>query len=173
MLGSKRSTYSVSGTTTLVSRETVVVGDIQFSGNLEVEGVVRGNIVAQPGKEAMVRVVERGRVEGEVRVPLVIINGTVEGNVHASKHLELAAKGRVNGNVFYTLLKMAMGSEVNGNLTHVESQEPSKEKAGKPNRALELKETVVGSGAVSRASGGVPAAVEPAKESARTPAKVD
>ena len=118
MLGSKKSSFSVSGATTLVSSETVVVGDLHFSGNLDIEGLVQGNIVAKDGKDALVRVLGEGCVEGEIRCPCVLINGEVKGDVHSSQHLELAAKGRVQGNVFYTLLEMAAGSEVNGSLTH-------------------------------------------------------
>ena len=119
MLGGKKSSFSVSGATTLISRETVVVGDLHFTGNLDIEGLVQGNIVAKDGKDALVRVVEKGCVEGEIRAPCVLINGQVNGDVHSSQHLELAARGRVQGNVFYTLLEMAAGSEVNGSLTHV------------------------------------------------------
>lgn len=118
MLGNKKSAFGGSGGTTLVSRDTTIVGDVHFSGSLDVEGVIKGNIVAESGKDAMVRVIDKGRVEGEIRAPSVIINGTVEGDVYSGKHLELAAKGRVNGNVHYTLLEMAAGSEVNGSLTH-------------------------------------------------------
>ncbi len=119
MWGNRKSAFSVPGGTTLISRDTVVVGDIQFSGNLDVEGVVQGNIIAQADAVALVRVVDKGRVEGEIRAPSVIINGTVQGSVHSDKHLELAAKGRVEGDVFYTLLEMAAGSEVNGSLRHI------------------------------------------------------
>ena len=92
---------------------------MHFSGNLDVEGLVQGNIIAQSGKEALLRVVGKGRVEGDIRVPCVIINGAVQGNVYSSKHLELASKSRVQGNVFYTLVEMAAGAEVNGSLTHM------------------------------------------------------
>ena len=118
MLGSKKSA-SVSGGTTLISHETVIVGDVHFCGNLDVEGLVQGNIIAQSGKEALLRVVGKGRVEGEIRVPCVIVNGVVQGDVYSSKHLELASKSRVQGNVFYTLVEMAAGAEVNGSLTHM------------------------------------------------------
>jgi cytoskeletal protein CcmA (bactofilin family) len=118
MLGSKKAA-SVSGGTTLISQDTVIVGDVHFCGNLEVEGLVQGNIIAQSGKEALVRVVGKGRVEGEIRVPCVIVNGVVQGNVYSSKHLELASKSRVQGSVFYTLVEMAAGAEVNGSLTHM------------------------------------------------------
>ena len=119
MLGGRKSSFSVTGATTLISRETVVVGDLHFTGNLDIEGLVQGNIVARDGKDALVRVVDKGCVEGEIRCPCVLINGQVKGDVHSSQHLELAARGRVQGNVFYTLLEMAAGSEVNGSLTHV------------------------------------------------------
>ena len=119
MLGGRKSSFSVTGATTLISRETVVVGDLHFTGNLDIEGLVQGNIIAKDGKDALVRVVDKGCVEGEIRSPCVLINGQVKGDVHSSQHLELAARGRVQGNVFYTLLEMAAGSEVNGSLTHV------------------------------------------------------
>ena len=129
MLGSKKSTISVSGKTTLVSSDTVILGEIRFSGVLDIEGLVRGNIIAEPGKEALVRVVDKGRVEGEIRVPSVVINGTVQGDVYATRHLELAAKARVQGNVFYVLVEMAAGAEVNGSLAHMADPE----KAGAEN----------------------------------------
>jgi cytoskeletal protein CcmA (bactofilin family) len=118
MLGSKK-TASVSGGTTLISHDTVIVGNVHFSGNLDIEGLVQGNLIAQSGKEALLRVVGKGRVEGEIRVPCVIINGAVQGNIYSNKHLELASKSRIQGNVFYTLIEMAAGAEVNGSLTHM------------------------------------------------------
>lgn len=136
MLGSKKSAFSVSGSTTLISQDTVIIGDLHFTGNLDIEGLVQGNIVAQPGKDALVRVVGKGRVEGEIRAPSVIINGEVRGDVHSSKHLELASKGRVQGNVFYTMVEMAAGSEVNGSLTHVLEPDSARENA--PNPSVEV-----------------------------------
>ena len=84
MWGSKK-TASVSGGTTLISHETVVIGEVHFSGNLDVEGLVQGNIIAQSGKDALLRVVGKGRVEGDIRVPYAIINGAVQGNVYSTK----------------------------------------------------------------------------------------
>ena len=132
MLGSKKSILKSGSDTTLVSRDTVVVGDIHFSGILDVEGVVQGNIVARPESDALVRVVDKGRVEGEIRAPGVIINGSVEGDVHSTSRLELASRGRVQGNVFYTTVEMAAGSEVNGSLTHITEPDPAAEKAPDP-----------------------------------------
>ncbi|MDC0598730.1 polymer-forming cytoskeletal protein [Gammaproteobacteria bacterium] len=109
--------------TTLISRSTEVAGDIHFSGTLEIEGKVRGNIFADEGSAAEVRVRESGLVQGEIKVPTIIINGLVEGDVYSSQHVELAAKSRVVGNVYYHLIEMVMGSEVNGSLCHRSSSE--------------------------------------------------
>ncbi|MDH4041453.1 MAG: polymer-forming cytoskeletal protein [Gammaproteobacteria bacterium] len=132
MLGNKKSLISVSGKTTLVSTDTVILGDIRFSGVLDIEGLVQGNIIAEPGKEALVRVVDKGRVEGEIRSPSVVINGSVQGNVYATKHLELAARARVEGNVFYVLVEMAAGAEVNGSLSHIADPDAARAAQGEP-----------------------------------------
>ncbi len=42
----------------------------------------------------------------------------MEGDVYSSEHIELAAKARVVGNVYYHLIEMVTGSEVNGSLCH-------------------------------------------------------
>lgn len=110
--------FSTENITTLISKATEVTGDIHFSGVLEVEGKVRGNIYADDDSSAEVRIRESGLVQGEIKVPSVIVNGLVEGDVHSSQHLELAAKARVVGNVYYHMIEMVMGSEVNGSLCH-------------------------------------------------------
>lgn len=110
--------FNTENITTLISKATEITGDLHFSGVLEVEGKVRGNIYADEDSSAEVRVRESGLVQGEIKVPSVIINGLVEGDVHSTQHLELAAKARVVGNVYYHLIEMVMGSEVNGSLCH-------------------------------------------------------
>ncbi|MFM1896768.1 MAG: hypothetical protein RLZZ385_1842 [Pseudomonadota bacterium] len=106
---------------TLVSRSTEIVGDVHFSGELIIEGKVKGNIYAEDDSDALIRVAEKGSVEGEICVPSIIINGFVQGDVRSAKHIELAAKAVVVGNVYYHLIEMVMGSEVNGNLMHISS----------------------------------------------------
>lgn len=133
MLGSKRGGAMVPGGTTLVSHETTINGDLHFSGNLEIEGQVKGNVIAEPGKEAMVRIVAAGRVEGEIRAPMVMINGAVEGVIYATRHLELASSARVIGDVYYSIVEMAAGAEINGRLLHRSEQEV----AGEPARIAE------------------------------------
>lgn len=123
MFGSGEKPQSQGPAHTLVSCATEIVGDVHFSGELIVEGKIKGNIYAEDNSEALIRVVDTGSVEGEISVPSVVINGLVEGDVRSSKHVELAAKAVVMGNVYYNLIEMVMGSEVNGNLMHMSSTE--------------------------------------------------
>lgn len=103
---------------TLISSRADIHGDVHFSGGLHVDGKVRGMLVAEEGSDAVLRISEVGVVEGDIRAPHVIINGTVKGDVYASSHLELAANAAIHGNVYYDLIEMAMGATVNGSLVH-------------------------------------------------------
>lgn len=103
---------------TLISSRADIHGDVHFSGGLHVDGRVCGMLVADEGSDAVLRISEVGTVEGDIRAPHVIINGTVKGDVYASAHLELAANAAIHGNVYYNLIEMAMGATVNGSLVH-------------------------------------------------------
>lgn len=121
---------------TLISRTTEIVGDLHFSGELIIEGRVKGNIYAEDDSAALIRVAEKGAVEGEICVPSVIINGLVQGDVRAATHIELASKAVVVGNVYYNLIEMVMGSEVNGNLMHIGSNQLDSKRLGNDSRKL-------------------------------------
>lgn len=106
---------------TLVATNTELTGDVRFADQLYVNGRITGNIVADSSEGATVIISEEGTVKGEIRVPNVVINGVVEGNVYASGKLELAAKARVVGNVYYALVEMQLGAMVDGQLVHDEA----------------------------------------------------
>jgi cytoskeletal protein CcmA (bactofilin family) len=104
---------------TLIGHNSEMLGDVRFSGGLHVDGTIKGNVVAEEDASSVLTLSESGTIEGEVRVSNVVLNGTVIGDVHARQHIELAPNARITGNVYYRLIEMAMGAEVNGNLVHV------------------------------------------------------
>ncbi len=121
MFGSKSKPAPVSKSTkidTLIGQNSELQGDVIFSGGLHVDGVIKGNVYAESDSGSIISVSERGLIEGEVRVPNIILNGKVNGDVHASEHIELAENAKVTGNVYYRLIEMVRGAEVNGNLVH-------------------------------------------------------
>ena len=99
---------------TLVGAKTKIKGDITFSGGFRVDGSVVGSIVSDGAQDAVLTISDQGSVEGEVRAPHVIINGTMKGDVMASERVELAAQARVVGNVHYKVLEMAAGAQITG-----------------------------------------------------------
>ena len=101
---------------TLITVDTKIRGDITFTGVLFIDGHVKGNIIAQDGNHSLLTVGAQGHIEGEVKVPQVVIYGYIKGDVHTSEHLNLQKESRVEGNVYYNLLEMAMGASVNGKL---------------------------------------------------------
>jgi len=103
---------------TIIGQRTHLKGDIHFSGGLHVDGKIEGNVIAEPGVEAVLTVSEQGCIEGNIQVPNLVLNGSVIGDVHVSERVELAGHARVTGNLYYSLIQMAMGAEVNGNMVH-------------------------------------------------------
>ncbi len=103
---------------TLIGENTEFVGDVHFSGGLHLDGVVKGNVIADDETVSVAIISERGCIEGDVRVPRLLLNGKVNGDVYASERVELHKHARVTGNVYYNMLEMAMGAEINGNMVH-------------------------------------------------------
>jgi cytoskeletal protein CcmA (bactofilin family) len=106
---------------TLIGPQVVVRGDIEFSGGLYVEGRIIGRVTATEGAQAVLMLSEHGCIQGEVRAPVVMIDGRMEGDVHASERIELAAKARVQGNVHYRVVEMHAGAQLTGLLVHADA----------------------------------------------------
>jgi cytoskeletal protein CcmA (bactofilin family) len=106
---------------TLIGPQVVIHGDLQFSGGLYIEGRVIGRVIAEEGQKATLTLAEQGSIEGEVHAPVVVINGRLDGDVHAAERVELASKARVRGNVHYQVVEMAAGAVVTGRLLHADS----------------------------------------------------
>lgn len=107
---------------TLIGAQVTLHGDLVFSGGLYVEGRIHGKVIAEEGAPAVLTLAEQGRIEGEIQVPVVIINGELQGDVYASERVELAAKARVLGNVHYKVVEMRAGATLTGRLIHVDAE---------------------------------------------------
>lgn len=104
----------------LIGAGTIVDGNVTFSGGLRIDGHVNGNIKTADGESGTLVVSEQARIDGEISVSHVVINGTVNGPVAANDFLELQAKARIVGDVEYRTLEMHVGAVIQGRLHHVE-----------------------------------------------------
>ncbi len=130
----KKSNFSSARIDTLIGQGTEINGDLVYAGGLHVDGRINGNVVAEEGSSSILILSEFGHIEGEVKVPNIVINGKIVGDVHGSTRVELAPKSRIKGSVYYNLIEMAIGAEVNGALVHQPND-------GKPQKVLEDKST--------------------------------
>ena len=92
---------------------------VPLSVLLDQAGVdAKASWVIAEGADALVDVNESGRVEGDIRAPNVVISGEMVGDVVATEKLVLGTTARVKGNIFYKLLEMNAGAQVNGQMVH-------------------------------------------------------
>lgn len=110
----------------LIGAGTVIEGNITFAGGLRVDGHVRGNVLSADTKPGTLVLSERARIEGEIRVSHVVINGTVVGPVHVAEYVELQAKANVTGDVYYKTLEMQLGAVVQGRLVYQDDDKSEK-----------------------------------------------
>ncbi len=108
----------------LIGLSTSIEGDLHFKGGLRIDGKVKGNVVAEEGQASLLVISENARVEGEVRVAHLIVNGEIVGPVYSADLLELQPKARITGDVYYKALEMHGGALVSGKLTHEAVGEP-------------------------------------------------
>ena len=113
----------------LIGVGTSLEGDVIFTGGLRVDGEIKGNVRGADGQPATLVISEHARIEGEISVSHLVINGTVIGPVHSSDFLELQTRARVTGDVEYSTIEMHLGAVVQGRLVH----------QGAPAKAVELK----------------------------------
>lgn len=66
-------------------------GELRFDASFRIDGRFTGTIVS----EGDLMIGEGGEVEGEVRIGRVFVSGTVRGNVHAKRRVQIAAGGKV------------------------------------------------------------------------------
>jgi len=116
----------------LIGAGTVIEGDLTFDGGLRVDGRVHGNVSSAEGKPGTLVLSEAARIEGEIRVSHVVINGAVVGPVHAADYVELQSKANVTGDVYYRTLEMHLGAVVQGRLVYQDEAKAEKVVKFKP-----------------------------------------
>ncbi len=114
---------------TLIGANSTFKGELSFQGAVRIDGKFEGNITAS--KDGTLIVSEGAFLQGEVRVPNLILHGTIRGNVHAGNSLKIGAKGQLNGDVEYAVITLSEGAAVNGRCNRI----TDKERIAKPGEA--------------------------------------
>ena len=137
MFGRKNKRTNIANT--IISMDARIKGDVHFKGGLHVDGIVHGNVSADPDSDSSLSLAEGATIDGGVTVPYVLLEGIVKGDVFANKRVILGTTARVIGNVYYNLIEMAIGAEINGKLVHQpEGQVPLLEQTAKIDESVPL-----------------------------------
>lgn len=132
--------FKTAKVSTVIGAGTEISGDLVFTDGLHLDGRIKGDISGEASSEATLTVSEKGEVVGDVRVNHMILNGSVVGDVYVSGRVELAPRAKVTGSLYYNLLEMAMGAEVNGQLIHTDGEPKKLEYDQKQQSQVELGE---------------------------------
>lgn len=93
---------------TILSRDLRVEGEINSSGLIEIEGIIKGII---KGNSVILR--EAGFVEGTIIAESLNIRGKFEGTIKA-KNINIANKAKVSGEIEYESLSVEDGASIDG-----------------------------------------------------------
>jgi cytoskeletal protein CcmA (bactofilin family) len=104
-------TVSSGEVTTLLGRGSEFEGKLSFEGTVRVDGKLSGEIFT----DDVLIIGEGAEVNAEISVGAIIIEGTVHGNIHAKRSVEIHTPARVRGNISTPSLSIDKGVIFDGN----------------------------------------------------------
>jgi cytoskeletal protein CcmA (bactofilin family) len=87
-----------------------VIGDMECSGVLKIEGTVEGTI--RGARQVLLG--RQGVVKGDIETREAVIGGQVEGSIHALERVEIQGTAAVVGNVHTKTIVIREGGQING-----------------------------------------------------------
>lgn len=98
---------------------TILGREARFSGKLVFEGAVRidGNFEGEIQTNDLLLIGPGAEVKATLNVGSVVINGSVEGDIHAKESVQIKAPGRLRGNVHTPSLEVEKGVTFDGSCT--------------------------------------------------------
>jgi cytoskeletal protein CcmA (bactofilin family) len=108
-------------------KDTEIKGDLSFEGSFRIDGRFIGKI----NSDSVLIVGENGKVDADIKIGNIIINGEVKGTIQAKEKVEINATGRVIGTVITPKLAVEEGAylEANCQITNQVSLPETEEKA--------------------------------------------
>ena len=98
----------------VLSSDLTITGNIKTSGDIQVEGVVEGDIRAH-----LLTVGESATIRGEIVADDVVVNGRVVGRVRGLK-VRLTSTARVEGDIIHKTIAIESGAHFEGSVQRQE-----------------------------------------------------
>lgn len=106
----------------ILSADLTITGSISSDGEVQLDGVVEGDVRA-----GSLSIGEEATVKGEVVAESVVVRGRVEGSVRA-RQVQLAATARIEGDIVHATLAVESGAYFDGHCRR--SSDPLSDKPG-------------------------------------------
>jgi len=122
-------------------KETQIRGDLSFKGSFRIDGQFKGKI----NSDSILIIGENGKVEADIKIGLIVIEGEVKGNVQASEKVEVHSNGKIIGTLISPKLAVEEGAYLEANCQTADkpvSSIPSKIKLEKPEKPEKSEEEV-------------------------------
>ncbi len=107
---------------------TVFDGVMRFRGSFRIDGEFKGTIEA----DAVLIIGPKGKVEADVNVSHVIINGSFNGTINASDKVEVSREGRVVGTIMTPKLAVEEGAYIDAQCQTTPQDNPAVQEATEP-----------------------------------------
>jgi cytoskeletal protein CcmA (bactofilin family) len=92
-------------------KDTEIKGDLHFKGTFRVDGRFTGKV----DSESILIIGESGKVEADIKIGHIIIDGELKGNIQATEKVEVNANGRVFGSIVSPKLIVEEGAYLEAN----------------------------------------------------------
>src|SRR4051812_24062538 len=99
-----------------LDKGTSITGELQFAGTIRIDGNFHGAISTGD----ILIIGEHAVVQADIQVGEVQVHGQVIGSITANRRVELAANGRVRGDVRTKVLSVAPGGLIDGRVQMME-----------------------------------------------------
>jgi cytoskeletal protein CcmA (bactofilin family) len=110
----------------VLSSDITIIGNVRSSGDIQVEGVIEGDIRSQ-----VLIVGETATVKGEVVAEDVVVHGRVVGRLRGLK-IRLSSTARVEGDIVHKTIAIESGAHFEGSVQR--QDDPIGQNAGQPAR---------------------------------------
>ncbi|MGD2245723.1 MAG: polymer-forming cytoskeletal protein [Candidatus Aminicenantes bacterium] len=122
--------------TGFLDKDTHIEGDLNFKGSFRIDGSFKGTI----DSDSTLIVGENGKIEAEIKIGYVVVNGEIKGNIQAKEKVEINSTGRVIGSVTAPKLVVEEGAYLETSCQTSDELPPPPETEEEPEKTEETEE---------------------------------
>jgi cytoskeletal protein CcmA (bactofilin family) len=111
------------GTPSIISANLHIVGNLKTEGEIQVDGVIDGDVTAQA-----LTVGAHARIAGELVADDIVVHGQISGKISA-RQVRLAKTAKVVGDIVHEVLAIEAGAHIEGQLRRLDEEPRRKPEA--------------------------------------------